>query len=448
MFIEKLASINNPEGLSTFVRQNLLAGTGERHDFRITSEVLEIGVEGEALLESIGTVLSDYTQGLERLVALSMVNDKLRRTSPNFKLIRSIFGLNSAFNSLMETDKSRVLEVDDLQEAGLINFTNAPHPFVRLDLVIDSETNLFRCVEIEVDKLHGFGYATLCSMMSPEPIGIGLANVMSQRTADKPTLFLSSGLDRFYFPEAKFFVNQVNAKGGNMYFQTQDEVFPGLEYGHLQDSRLNGGFRQLIQIPSFKGPSKLVVDIASMLENFLRENGVNLISSNRAGVADKSIMALLVNAFADEELESILHKCFESVTLDTMRAILPVTILPMNKSQKLRTIDMLNNGKFFVKATNESGARGVIPPQRREEQIKAIQNGSKVVIQEAVESRFFELPFHQLGTGECGSDLFSMRVGAFYFDGDLTDVAVTASPGSVAHGGTSSIQMAAKRRQI
>lgn len=447
MSIENLASVNNPERLSTFVRQNLLVGTDARHNFRITSEVLEIGVEGEVLLETIATILPDYTQGLERLAALSMVNDKLRRTSPNFKLIRSIFGLNSTFNSLMETDRSRVLEVDDLQEARLMNSTKAPHPFVRLDLVIDSATNAFKCVEVEVDKLHGFGYATLCRVISPEPIGAGLANVMSQITADNAALFLSSSLDRFYFPEAKFFVNQVNVNGGNMHFQTQDEVLPGLEYGNLQGLRLNGNFGQLIQIPSFKGPSRLVRDTTSMLENILRENGVNLISSNRAGVADKSIMALLINTFGDEELESILHKCFESATLNTMRAILPVTILPMNKSQKTSAIDMLNNGEFFVKATNESGARGVIPPQRKGEQIKAIQNGNKVIIQEAVEPKFFELPFHQLGTGECGSDVFSMRVGVFYFDGNLTDVAVTASPGNVAHGGTSSIQMAAKRRR-
>ena len=422
-------------------------GLDDRHDFRLTTFSLELPGSCVETLNEIASVLPDYTDGLERLVNISLINDKHRRTSRNFRQIRTIFGVNSLFNNILSNDFRREVEFDfEAEQVALSNTQRGIHPFVRMDLVIDPIEGRMKCVEIEVDKLHGLGYAALCRLMSSDPIGRGVVDSFADMTANDLTLFLTSSFDRFYIPEASFFTQEVNRVGGNIIFMTQEEFCPGVEFGMMNHGIFDPGFGQLVQVPNLKGQSQAVNHAISELMRIIEGRNATILSDNNPALSDKSLMALITNTFFDEELEMILHKCFQPETLSILRSVLPETMIPSSREHRAIITSRIENGEeFFVKTTTGSGARGVFSPTDRDLQTKALKEGKNVIVQKAIPPFFATLPFMELQSGIEGCDEFSFRVGAFFINGELSDVAVTASPGNVAHGGTKSIQMPAKR---
>jgi hypothetical protein len=422
-------------------------GLDRRHDFRLTPLSLELPGSCIETLNEIASVLPDYTDGLQRLVNISLINDKHRRTSRNFRQIRSIFGVNSLFNNILSNDFRREVEFDfEAEQVALSNTQRGIHPFVRMDLVIDPIEGGMKCVEIEVDKLHGLGYAALCRLMSSDPIGLGVVGSFAHMTTDERTLFLTSAFDKFYIPEARFFTQEVNRLGGNMIFMTQDDFCPGVEFGMMNHGIFDPGFGQLVQVPNLKGQSQAVNHTISELMRIIEGRNASILSDNNPALADKSLMAMITNPFCDEELEDILHRCFDPKTLCILRSVLPETMIPSSRNEKTIINSRINSGEdFFVKTTTGSGARGVFPPSDTDMQRRALKEGKNVIVQKAIPPFIANLPFVELQSGAEGFDEFSFRIGAFFVNGELSDVAVTASPGNVAHGGTTSIQMPARR---
>lgn len=422
-------------------------GLDDRHDFRLTPFSLELPESCVELLDEVAGVLPDYTNGLERLLNISLINDKHRRTSRNFRQIRSIFGINALFNEILENDCRREIELDfEAEQEALSSSRRGIHPFVRMDLVIDPIEGGMKCVEIEVDKLHGLGYAALCRQMSADPIGNGIADSFANISSDNRTLFLTSSFDRFYTPEARFFTREVNRVGGNMLFMTQEEFCPGVEFGMINYGVFDPGFEQLVQVPILKGQSQAVGHTISKLMRIIEGRNASILSDNNPALADKSLMAMITNPFLDEELEDILHRCFDVRTLYILRSVLPETMIPTSKSEKAVIASRINNGEeLFLKTTTGSGARGVFPPGDKDMQIRILKEGKNIIVQKAIPPVFSTLPFMGLQSGVEGCGEFSFRIGAFFIHDELSDVAVTASPGNVAHGGTRSIQMAARR---
>lgn len=419
----------------------------DRHDFRLTPFSLELPGSCIEALNEIASVLPDYTDGLERLVNISLINDKHRRTSRNFRQIRSVFGVNSLFNNILSSDCRREIDFDfEAEQEALAHTQRGIHPFVRMDMVIDPIEGGLKCVEIEVDKLHGLGYAALCRQMSVDPIGRGIVESFADMTRDDLTLFLSSSFDRFYIPEANFFTQEVNRVDGNMMFMTQEEFCPGVEFGMMHHGIYDPGFGQLVQIPNLKGQTQAVNHTISELMKIIEGRNASVLSDNNPAFADKSLMAMITNPFFDEDLEGILHRCFDPRTLCILRSVLPETMIPTSKNEKAIINSKINSGEeLFVKTTTGSGARGVFSPKDRELQIRALKEGKNIVVQKAIPPVFADLPFIELQSRAEGFDEFSFRIGAFFVDNELCDIAVTASPGAVAHGGTRSIQMPAKR---
>lgn len=409
----------------------------ERHDFRVTDTQLELGPRQLEELASFGEILPDYVLGLQRLMVSATVNDKAGRRSPVFRGIRNMLGLNREFD-LKPAETEEYIRRDDIVQSLVAEC----HPVVRLDCVIDPEFDELRVVEIEVDKLHGLGYARMCREMSTDPVGVGNHNILAALTSDLPTIIINSNLDRFYTPELRYFASAVNAAGGNLTIVEQDEVFPGLEFGMVDFQAEVLRTPALLQIPNLRGSNRAV----HCAKDMLRDSHMDVLFGNNPNLANKAFMAIIHNSFGDSEQEEQLEICCGKEVIAKLRTMIPETVAPNNKYQRRVMQERIMSGeRFFCKANNGSGARGIVTPDNTSELIQLAMKGKNVIFQRAIKPFTTSLGYMQMSTGETGEDDFSLRLGAFYFEGDLAEVAVTASPGILAHGGNKSIQMAARR---
>ena len=399
----------------------------EIHNFRVTTDNLPIPESEQAQLHQIAQLMPPFINGLGKLIQLSMIDDKLRRAHPTFRSIRRVLGLEPSFAASLVPERKTIEQDQTTETLALTTDIHLSHPFIRVDLIKHPHTGQFFIAEVEVDKLHGFGYATLCRNLSPKPPGFGLANLAAQISRDTPTGMLLSGLERFYLPEAHYFAHQVNQLGGQL-----QVIFEGDYAFDRQLLQVN----QLLTLPIFKGKPSI-------------PSHLTILSQPQPALGEKSALGIISNPSQNPDLEQLLNLCFDSQALHELRQVIPTTHFLSDfhsqqaKQELLHQINV-HPERFFVKVKNQSGARGVAQAGDSAAQADLLRRFAKnIVIQAAIPPLWLKLPHIDLMTGYTGTDQYTLRYGLFVSHGAIMDLAITASPSTVAHGGKTSIQMGA-----
>lgn len=404
-------------------------------------------------LEDISRIMPEYINGLGRLIGLSLINDRLRRCSPIYRNLRNILKVGSIYEQLLQNQnipRDLTPQRDDNAEYKALTLEIADqHPFYRLDLVKSPIDQRFYAVEIEVDKYHGFGYATFARSLSHRPLGIGLINSIVEISNNSPTGLLLAASERFYLPELQYFADQVRIAGGNLFVGYQYDTEINSEGITFIDGSHKININQLLGIPKLdmsRADLKKFEEKISLLQQY---SLLKLLSKHRPILGDKVALSLVSNASKNQELEEILGQCFSHQTLSCLRSFIPSTEFlgiskPERKVQLIEEIEK-NTNSYFIKLKDESGARGIAKPGEKDKQIKLIkESGRQIIIQRVIPPDYQTIPFIDVLTGEQGIDDFTIRYGLFVSSkGKLLDLALTASPSPVAHGGVNSILMGA-----
>ncbi len=443
--IDHLTDTRSIEKIRTFVLKEF-GRLDERHNFRVSNEdipLTEIQLEQAVNLTSI---LPEYIDAIGRLVKLCLINDKSRRSDHIFRYIRGVLNLGHDFQHILETQEKKEVSRDLESEEQILNSNiSANHPFTRLDLIVDPKSGDLMIAEIEESKLHGFGYATLCRILSEDRVGIGLAECISQISLSEPIGMLLSRNERFYEVEAKFFEKAVNKLGGNLVVIPEQEMTLCEEGIIKKTYGLNSIMvKKIMTLPEFRKSTEEQSRINKAISRLYVTGVIDVLSFNMPLLGEKATLALISNSHNDPDLEKLLLMCFDPDVLNVLRKHIPSTMIPFNKdNRKSLETDIINGKQVFIKEIDSSGARGIGRPGDIERQIELLRSKG-VIVQDAIEPNYIKLPFCDLQTGAVGEDDFTTRVGVFGISGKLADIAMTASPSPVAHGGASSIQTGVK----
>lgn len=319
-------------------------------------------------------------------------------------------------------------------------------PFIfRVDLVLD-RSGSFRLIEIEGDKSHGMGYATLSHHIAQTiaPSATHFPGVVEALAAEVQRRWLdrqSKGIpqqqlttvepwcDRFYRAATAILVEAL-AQRNIPVTRIMDETEQSLPEHPL-----------LVSLPPMfdtrDTPTNLGLE-REIIGRYLSGDLSTLIPP-KPYLGCKSLMGLLSNAGNDKMVESILHTVMPDVgPLETLRSFLPKTQI-IDKSTVLSP-----DQRWVVKVANSSGAHGVFFSGDPDfDAMLARSKGSKAyaVAQEVVETQPRCFPvFDQDGT-HLGDELREMRIAVFYTRHGIADIAVTACKEAPVHGGIDAIMM-------
>src|SRR3989344_803618 len=431
----------------------------ESHNFRVTDSEVSISIPQQQQLHEISQVVPAYIDGIQSLSQLCLIDDIQRRKSPLYRRLRNCLRLGKDFESRMEGNRKSGRDVPDLdknREADILSqHESARHAFAKIDLVQDCH-GAFHIVELEVDKTHGFGYTALGRKMGTNgTIGEGLVSSVAKLSGSTSTgLIVSSGAE-FYLTEASYFAGEVNEKGGNLTVVSQDRILTQVD-GLYTDTYPKKKVDQVLAIPQLQTSNRGVrFDIDQTLRDLdlLEASGLlKYISKRNYRLSDKTNLAVISNPQEDPELEELLMKVLGETNLAKLRKYIPKTEhLELSKRHKVAASAVADHSdRYFVKEVNSSGSHGLAVPGDKEAQLKLIQTKpSGVIVQEKIEPAFHHLSYTDVLTGQFGEDDFNIRYILFTdTSGNILDLALTASPGLVAHGGKESILVSPKITDI
>lgn len=400
----------------------------------------------------IASILPPFIDGAYRITQAAVINDYERRKNPLYRRLRSVFGQGREYELLIENDKcigKEIEERDFEREEEIAGHRESQnHPFLRVDLVggIDGQ---FHIAEIEVDKLHGFGYASLIrNMAKGNSLGDGLISKVSFRSDSIPTGIILSGSEEFYEVEADYFSRQVGKAGGDLTVIPQRDL--GIDSGGIFSlSKPERYIDQVLTIPQLQSSCRGVRYDApaahEALDSLVTNGKLTTLSRQNNLLSEKTLLGVIYNPQCDPDLEELLLKVFNPEDLDSLRRYIPKTESLGLSGRHKRAIEILQNSSenFFVKDVKGSGARGIGRPGDLEAQMRLINEKPKsVILQENISPEFHKLNFTDLYSGDSGNDDFTIRYGLFVdSEGQIVDLALTASPGVVAHGGRDSIML-------
>jgi hypothetical protein len=430
-----------------YVREQFFQGEVlESHKFLITDRELGINDEEHAQLKEIAALMPDFVNGGFRLFQSSLVNDKLRRKDPLYRNMRNVFQQGKAYESRLQLETARDVEIDRDQEKLILQTSIADrYPFVKIDLVKDREGN-FKIVEIEPGKSHGFGYTTLGRNLirQGEPIGYGVVEHVAQISREKTTALLLSGVAEYYELEADYFAREVRNRGGNLLVIPQREI-QMTEYG-LFGRNENLHVEQILGIPQFqasnRGSHYDVPALVGGIESLIAKGDITNVTNKDDVLSEKSLLGIISNPQADQLLEELLIRVMDGSALRNMRKFIPPTeCLDLSRRHRLAIEAVRHESeRYFVKASRSSGSHGLAGPGNQKEQIDMIRPKGNVVIQEKVNPAYQHFNYEDVKTGQKGEGDFAIRYVLFADNsGNILDLALTASPSIIAHGGKKSI---------
>lgn len=399
-------------------------------------------------LSHIASLIPIYINASQKLFDLSLIDDPLRRKKPVYRRLRNALGIGRYYEQLIAANRSKGLKPDEQdfnsENSVLASRESEFHPFVKVDLV-KSLTGEFKIVEVEVNKTHGFGYTALGRSITAQPLlGEGVLEKIVRYSKEGTTgLILSQGAE-FYETEARYFIRQVNGKGGNLILIYQDEIFveyDGLYNGKEKSRRID----QILTLPLLQESNRGVRlnpdQIISAINSLCNLGLLKSITKHNPNLSDKSYLGIISNAPGDSELEELLERIFSKDILYQLRRAIPLgeCLGFTNGHKRAKEALRLNSGGFYVKQGKSSGSHGVAAPGDLRMQMSLMDRKS-IIIQEAIVPEFHHLRYVDVKTGEKGEDDFSIRYVLFVDSkGEIIDLALTGSPGIIAHGSKESV---------
>lgn len=414
------------------IREFFEGQVAESHSFRVAVRPERISLQEEVVLKRIAVLMPAFVDGMGEIVARAMVNDEDRRKSPLYRSVRRVLKLESEFG------KDKYLARESGRES-------THHPILRADLVKNT-VGRYMITEIEVDKVHGFGYASLGRLMEEEQaMGKGIVTKIGELAGGEPIGIVISTAEEFYEKELEFFARLSRKKGVQVTILPQSEIrvtSEGIYRGTSQEK-----IARLYNLPVLQGINRGQVspakELTAAILQLMDRGKVTILSGGYKGLSDKTFLGLVSNPQIDRNLEALLTSVFPKNVLLGIRKYLPRTE-HLGFSQRhfhaLRHI-AAEPDQFFVKAVNGSGGRNMAFPGDRQRQIDLIlAEPESIIIQRRIQATPHMRRYRETTGDSSGQDEFSSRYSLFAGNnGELLDLAITSSPGIIAHGGSESV---------
>lgn len=323
----------------------------EAHELRVSTDKLPIVESDQVQFQELAIAIPGYIDGASRLMNMTLIDDKTRRSSKLYRNLRKVLGLGSMYNQTLNSPdrhQSRKDLVRDYDAEYQLAQTNYHENFLatRIDLVRAADGS-FGIAELEPGKTHGFGYTTL-SRLNSNPIGIGLANHVAGLTHEDGGALIVPKEERFYLPESKLFANAVNGIGGNLNVYNQLDLETG--QNGITHRTTGNIVTNLLYLPEMsKNGYASVPDSKAILEA-----SVKLCYDFNQVLSNKIIMGIISNPTANEEIEALCAACFDFQSLAILRKYIPETypigLLDSAERDQIKVQVATHSEDYFVKS--------------------------------------------------------------------------------------------------
>lgn len=420
----------------------------DSHNFQVTDTDFQIDSKGMMQLKTIASLIPNIVNGMYRITKIPLINDRTRRKITLFRDLRNVFGQGKLYESIMQGFSGNIPDYNKESEEILLHEVTSDYAFTKVDLV-RAKCGDFKIVEIEPGKSHGFGYTTLGrNLATGSKIGYGLESYITAVSAERNTALILSGSAEYYELEAEYFARQVRKAGGLFTILPQCNLMLR-EDGLYHSKNLHQQIEQVIGIPrlqeSNKGVYANVSALVSGIEDLILNGRLINLTQKDDLLSEKAMLGIISNPQEDELLENLIERAFGKEVLLVFRQYLPRTEALDVSRRHLKAKDAIiaESDSYFVKVSRSSGAHGVVIPGDKERQTAMIKPKNNVIIQEKIEPAFHRFNNEDVKTGARGEGEFCMRYVLFVDNlGRIMDLALTASPGIIAHGGSKSILIA------
>jgi len=419
-----------------------------RFAFRLSPDVLELNFEQKAELEEINDLMfsrGGFFDGANRLFDRTF-DQRFISTNTGAKVLKTLrSGLPKAERELIKSGDRQMPAV------------------CRLDLALapdqDSE---FKILEVEGDKTHAFGYATIAELFARQ-----IADVTTERlpglvfdfgtflkgagaTPEKPAVLIVGREEMFYETELKFFAQICRKNLIPLVVLAEREVQVSTSGISLNDGSFPAGKNSfttdlLVNLPVLTPDGYRGTGIdADLLLRLFAEGKIRCLIPPKRFLGSKGLLALVSNGDNDPELETILRGCFDPGKLARLRELIPSTFV-ISKKSKVRALAELdeNPGAWVIKKSMSSGMRGVALPEGNRQRSmlgEAVEAPFNYVMQAKVaqETRTFRFAEPNNLNIIKRARMF-MRISPFCTPGGISTVCVTGRETSDVHGATDSI---------
>lgn len=346
----------------------------------------------------------------------------------------------------------------------LQTFRSQVPALVRLDLALTGAGNTsFKILEVEGDKTHAFGYATMTDMFAGESALKsgqlpGLIEVFRQILKknmvpkEKSVALIVGRSEMFYEQELGIFANLAQASGVNIIMLPERDVqvtdkgispkdgsFPHVKNNFITDT--------LVNLPILTPAGERGTGIgAELLLRLFAEAKISCLIPPKRFLGSKGLLALVSNGDNDKGLETVLEECFDSQKITRLREFIPQTFVISKKSRPFASAELDDDpGRWVIKKSVSSGMKGVALPEGNRQRSmlgEAIQNPYNFVMQKKVDQETREFRFSEPDNlNQIKKARMFMRISPFCTPNGIATISVTCRETPDVHGSRDSIQI-------
>ncbi len=408
-----------------------------KYSFRLSSEVLALSKAEQTELNTISDLI--YSRGGFFDGAIRLFNQALNGNRAIYDILAA--GL-------------------DKQELDLIDPVSLTPPFIsRADLMRTADQKqLFQIAEIEGDKTHAFGYASILDLLrnqtmdrddTPGIIAVLKAEIERfNLPAAKPIVLAVGNGEKFYIGELSVFAKLANEASINLIVLPEDDLEVD-QYG-IGPRSTPTRTDTVIRIPDlfFTPVDSSIKQRSALSLKLLRLHKQGLIRSfipPGRFLVSKNLLALISNPQGDRLIESALNSCFDSGVIRGLRKFIPITLV-INQETRDLAMSLLTreSDNWVIKQAISSGMKGVnLGRERRSEFIKrALTFPNQFVIQKKVRQLTKRFTFTEADDPRTIKEAeMYMRISPFFTKDGIATIGVTARETPAVHGAKDAIQI-------
>lgn len=419
-----------------------------RFAFRLSPDVLELNFKQKAELEEINVLMfspGGFFDGANRLFDRTF-DQRFISTNTGAKVLKTLrSGLPKAERELIKSNDKQMPVV------------------CRLDLAFaPNQDSEFKILEVEGDKTHAFGLATIAELFARQITGDaterppGLVSAFrtflkgAGATPEKPAVLIVGREEMFYETELKIFAQFCRKNLIPLVALGEREVQVSTSGISLNDGSFPAGKNSfttdlLINLPVLTPGGYRGTDIdADLLLRLFAEGKIRCLIPPKRFLGSKGLLALVSNGDNDLELEAVLQDCFDPDKLARLRELIPSTFV-ISKKSRARALNELdeNPGAWVIKKSMSSGMRGVaLPSGNRQRSMlgEAVEAPFNYVIQAKVAQETREFRFAEPNDlNAIKKARMFMRISPFCTPGGIATICVTGRETPDVHGATDSI---------